>query len=99
MFVAWGAKESDHASMEYQTSQEKPVKASHLLISFNIHTQLCHSNYCSGMKKTMGLYYKLKTYKSLCEVLSLCVRYGQEHYLSSKKYSLPCSKQIPSAFD
>ena len=30
--MAWGAKESDHASKEYLTSQAKPVKASHLLI-------------------------------------------------------------------
>lgn len=30
--VAWGAKEPDHASKEYQTSQAKRVKASYLLI-------------------------------------------------------------------
>lgn len=50
-------------------------------------------------KNNETFFYKLKTYKNLCGVLSLCVRYGKEHYLSPKNYSLPCSRQIPSAFD
>lgn len=53
--MAWGAKESDHAFMEYQLSQEKFVEAGYLLVSFTTHPLLFCSNYCSGMER-MELY-------------------------------------------
>lgn len=50
MFVAWAAKESDHDSKGYQTSQVKACKNMSPTNFFNIHTQLCYSNYIMRQK-------------------------------------------------
>lgn len=93
--MAWGAKESDHDSVENQISQEKLVEASYLLMSFNTHPHLCHSIYCSGMKKQWDFTVSW-TFIKVCVKSSPWVKYEQEHHLSPKKYSIPCSKHIPS---